>query len=221
MPRRRNFKDPRKPMLILTAGENEALYFSQMRRDCRYANIEVRQKSKESATLSDMIKEAGRIRLDEGFDSSWCIFNPLDVEINPTELALCRPLAEKRRVALAYSNPGIEFWYYLHFAVPETPFRDREDVAQALQKYIPGFSLDPDYLREEGADLYMKLFTNKAQAVLYANRFNMLFGERVSSSGPRLDYACTIPKLLTDINNQCGKCFIAKGQNALELQKYN
>ncbi len=220
MPRKRNFKEPRSPLLVLTAGEDEALFFSQMRRDCRYSNMRVFQKSGESKSLVEMIREAGKLRLEHGLGTAWCIFNPHDIELNPKELAESRDLAAKKRVALAYTNPGIEFWYYLHFAIPDTPFRSREDAAEALQRYIPDFRLGPKYLREQGSDLYMKLFTNKAQAVLHANRFNMLFGDRVGLSGPRLDYSCTIPKFLNDVSDLCGKCFIAKGQNAAELQKY-
>ena len=220
MPRKRNFKEPRVPLIILTAGEDEALYFTQMRCDCRFSNMRVFQKSSESKSLVDMIKEAGKLRLEHGLGNAWCIFNPHDIELSPKELQESRALAAKKRVALAYTNPGIEFWYYLHFAIPDTPFRSREDASEALRRYIPEYRLGTRFLKDQGSDLYMKLFTNKAQAVLHANRFNMLFGDRVGMSGPRLDYSCTIPKLLKDISDVCGKCFISKGQNAAELQKY-
>jgi hypothetical protein len=218
--RKRNFKDPRVPIILLTAGEDEALYFSQMQRDCRYANLQVFQKNPDNRSLIDMIKEAGRLRLDNGNGTAWCIFNPHDIDITPKVLTESRAIAVKKRVALAYSNPGIEFWFHLHFAIPDTPFQSRKDAAEALKKFLPDYRPGPNYLNEKGRDLYMRLFTRKAQAILNANRFNMLFGDRAGLSGPRLDYSCTIPKFLKGVGENCGKCYIAQGQNAAELQNY-
>ena len=105
MARKRNFKEPRTPLLLLTAGEDEALYFSQMRRDCRYSNMQVFQKSSDSKSLIEMIKEAGKLRLEHGLGTAWCVFNPFDIELSPRELTESRALAEKKRIALAYTNP--------------------------------------------------------------------------------------------------------------------
>jgi len=41
MARKRKSIAPKKTMLIVTASEDEALYFSQLRKDSRYANLSV------------------------------------------------------------------------------------------------------------------------------------------------------------------------------------
>lgn len=220
MSRKRNFKDPRTPLVLLTAGKDEELFFKQMQRDCRFSNMKVFGKSEKTSTLVDLIVEAGRLRLEHGLGRAWCIFNPNDIELSPTILTESRKMAKQKRVALAYTNPGIEFWFYLHYTAPETPFQDREDAIEALQRFLPDYHNGETFLKGKGSDLYMQLFTNKAQAIINANRFNMLFGDRAGLTGARLDFSCTIPKFLKDVGDICGKCYISKGQNAAELQKY-
>ena len=39
--RKRNSTDSRRTLLLVTATEAEALFFSQMRKDCRYGNLTV------------------------------------------------------------------------------------------------------------------------------------------------------------------------------------
>ena len=41
MKRKRVNENPRQTLLIVTASQSEALYFSQMRKDCRYTNMSV------------------------------------------------------------------------------------------------------------------------------------------------------------------------------------
>ena len=41
MARKRISQKPRETILLVTATEAEALYFSQMRKDCRYSNMTV------------------------------------------------------------------------------------------------------------------------------------------------------------------------------------
>ncbi len=206
--RRRNFLQPLVPLVLLTAGEDEAVFFSQMRRECRYANLQVFRKSADSLSLPAMIREAGRLRLEYGNGYAWCLFNPFDIEISPGDLTEAQKLAKTKRVAMAYTNPGLELWFYLHFAVPENPFSSRAESVDALQKFLPDFQPGADYLREQGSDLYLRLFAHKGQAVLNANRYNMLFGSRAGLGTPRLDNSCTVGRFLKSVNDVCGRCYM-------------
>ena len=41
--RKKNTTEPKRMLLLVCATEAEALYFSQMRKDCRYVNLTVLQ----------------------------------------------------------------------------------------------------------------------------------------------------------------------------------
>lgn len=210
--RKRNYKSTRSDILIMTAGEDEALFFSQMRRDCRYSNLTVRNIDDSIDSLEKMIKLTARMKKDEDFDQAWCLFNPDDLEISPYDVYECTKIAESKKISLAHSNPGIELWYYLHFAIPQMPFVTREKAAQALRTFVPDYRIGSRYLKEVNKELYLTLFPQKAQAFINANKYNMRFGDTVQAGNIKLDYACTIPKMLQEITDVCGKCFITRGQ---------
>lgn len=211
MARKHDKREPRKPMLILTSNEIETQYFNQMRRDCRYANMVVRKKSEQVHTIEQMISEAGTLRKHEGFSESWCITNPSDVAFVPVHADAYEELARKKRVRVVYNNPGIEFWFYLHFTRPAKEFNSRRDVEQALQEYLPGFSSDLEYLTgKEGMQLYMNLFANKSQAALHADAYKRAAGpQRIGEIG---HMSTNMPTFLTHVIETCGKCYVARGQ---------
>lgn len=198
-------------MLILTSNEIETQYFNQMRRDCRYANMVVRQKSANVQTIEQMIQEAGALRKHEGLSETWCITNPVDVAFAPVGAAAYEELAQKKRVKVVYNNPGIEFWFYLHFACPDKEFNSRRELEIALQEYLPGFRANIDYLTgKDGMQLYMNLFANKSQAALHADAYKREAGSlRIGEIG---HMTTNMPTFLTHVIDTCGKCYVARGQ---------
>ena len=78
--RRKNITDPKQTILIVCATEAEALYFSQMRKDCRYVNLTVLTSPKQD--IKTLIDYTGRERSRGRFDSAWALFGFDDVSID-------------------------------------------------------------------------------------------------------------------------------------------
>lgn len=60
------------------------------------------------------------------------------------------PYAKKRKIELAWVNPGIGLWYLLHLQSPRTPILDNGVVERSLKGMMANFSLDAEYLLGEG-----------------------------------------------------------------------
>lgn len=212
MPRKRENREPRKPILILTSCLEETLYANQMKRDCRYANMNVRQKSDSVGDLEAMIREAGTFRRTESFEAVWLLVNPESITIDPSKGETYQALASRRHVHIIYNNPGLEFWFLLHHRVPETDVLSSEEIHEALQQYIPGFSMSKEYLSSpEGMQLYLKLFPFKADAVINAQEYRRLcnvpyiIGDTGSAQ-------TGMAAFINDITGVCGRCYVSRGQ---------
>ena len=73
MKRKKIHQEPKKAMLIVTSTEAEALYFSQMRKDCRYTNLTVRW-AEHADSLESLISIAAKLRTAGKFDSVWALY---------------------------------------------------------------------------------------------------------------------------------------------------
>ncbi len=211
MPRRHDTREPRNPLLVLTSNEIETIYFRQMRRDCRYANMSVRQKDPASEDFKQMINEAAKLKRNLGYGAVWCVLNPFDVEMDPSEAKEYEDFARKKKISLVYNVPGIEFWFYLHYGVPADPRLSAKQMEEELRARIPGYESTEQYFKSgDGMDLHLKLFPNKAQAVLNANAFRQR-GENVPL-GDATRLTTNMPSFLTDVIRECGRCYISRGQ---------
>jgi len=118
MARKRISQKPRRTILVVTATEAEALYFSQMRKDCRYANMTVVWEP-DYKDLANLITLAGRMRTKEQYSSVWLVFGFADLDVSVQEVKELMPHAEKKKVNLAWNNPSLPLWYLLHLQAPK------------------------------------------------------------------------------------------------------
>ncbi|MDA3832306.1 MAG: RloB domain-containing protein [Spirochaetales bacterium] len=211
MSRKHDVREPKRPLLVLTSNAVETCYFLQMRRDCRYGNMSVSQKSDSSENLHAVIREAGKLRRDFNFASVWCIVNPVDVHIEADKESEYRQLAKTKKVSVVYNSPGIETWLYLHFEKPETDRMSRKNLADKLAEKIPGFRLEEEYFHTgEGKKLYLRLFPNKSQAVLHADLMRKEQDFVFPGSDPER-LSVQMPAFLAGVIDGCGRCFISQG----------
>ncbi len=61
------------------------------------------------------------------------------------------------------SNPCIEFWFLLHFVRTTKPFSNCESVEKDLQKYLPNYTKNQQYLVQ--ANIYKLLQPNLLKAI--------------------------------------------------------
>ena len=79
--RKKNTTEPKQTLLLVCATEAEALYFSQMRKDCRYVNLTVMQAPEgRNDDIKDLVDFTGRQRSRGRFDSAWALFGFDDVK---------------------------------------------------------------------------------------------------------------------------------------------
>ncbi len=212
MKRKRMKESPRQTILLVTSTEAESLYFSQMRKDCRYTNLTVMM-AEEVSTLEEMIRFAAKMRLKGHFDLVWCVFSTKKMNVNADNIAEVNELADKKKVKLAWNAPDLALWYLLHLQSPSQPIEDVSVITSALGGVLPKFSPEPEYLLSDGASLHLKLFNAKAQAVVNASSYNAM----VSSRGVRMQ-PVNMTKLLNDITQVCGAADMSHNQKLIGLK---
>jgi hypothetical protein len=212
MKRKKHNEKPRKTLLIVTASEAESLYFSQMRKDCRYTNMTVAW-AEEAQSLEDLIQYAYKMRTKGKFDSTWSFFGFEDYDVSSDQVAEAVQYAKKKRVQLAWVQPGISLWYLLHLQSPRMPISDSSLVESTLKGVFPGYSNEADYLLHAGSALHLRLFSAKAQAVVNAGSYNTLVQQRNASIAP-----VNMTKLLNEIADVCGTADMSHNQKLIGLK---
>ncbi|MDC7246477.1 MAG: RloB domain-containing protein [Sphaerochaetaceae bacterium] len=212
MRRKKKNEAPRKTLLIVTSTESESLYFSQMRKDCRYTNMSVLW-AQEAQTLEDIIKFASRERIKGHFDSVWCTLSFQKTGITPQNVREYQQFALKKKVNLAWNNPDISLWYLLHLQSPRLPISDTKVIESSLKGVFPQFTSEPSYLLKEGMNLHLKLFNAKAQAVVNGSAYNKLVEGRMDNLEP-----VHMTRLLNDITTFCGNADMSHNQKLIGLK---
>ncbi|NCB01313.1 MAG: RloB domain-containing protein [Spirochaetia bacterium] len=203
---------PRKTILIVTSTESESLYFSQMRKDCRYTNLTVLWAS-EAKTIEDIIAVASKERIRGRYDSVWASLSTQAMNITPEHIKEATSFANKKKVKLAWNNPDISLWYLLHLQTPRLPITDVAVIEASLKGIFSDFTKEPSYLLDKGSSLHLKLFGNKAQAVVNAGTYNTLAKARLGSLEP-----VNMTKLLNDITLYCGNADITHNQKLIGMK---
>jgi hypothetical protein len=212
MARKRISQKPRRTVLVVTATEAEALYFSQMRKDCRYANMTVVW-GPDYKDLAHLITLAGQMRNKEKYSSVWLVFGFADLNVSVQDVKKAMPLAEKKKVRLAWNNPSLPLWYLLHLQTPKGFVNDPALIESALSKQFPGFRSDASYLLNEGLDLHLKLYSAKSKAAVNASSYNALATSQVGLAPTNM------VALLNDITDICGLADLTHNQKRLGLNK--
>jgi hypothetical protein len=83
---------------------------------------------------------------DNELDQIWAVFDTEQAGTHP-DLMQAIQLAQENQVSLAISNPCCEYWFLLHFEHTDRPFRNADQVCDALRRYIPDYNKSkPVYL---------------------------------------------------------------------------
>ncbi len=203
---------PRNTILLVTSSEAESLYFSQMRKDCRYTNLSVLW-AQGCETLDDIIKLAAKQRLKGHYDTVWCVFSTQAMGLDAEHITSATELARKKKVKLAWNSPDLSLWYLLHLQSPSQPVNETAVIENALKGVFPGFSADGQYLLEGGSSLHLKLFNAKAQAVVNGSAYNAMSAARGVKVPP-----VNMTKLLNDITQVCGNADMSHNQKLIGLK---
>src|SRR5690554_4864343 len=136
--RKKVIEKPRKTFLIVAASEAESLYFSQMRKDCRYTNMTVLW-AEEIETLEDLIKFAAKERTKGKFDRTWAVFSFEQMGVDEADVKEMQVLANKRKIQLAWTNPDLPLWYLMHLQVPTQVISEGKAIENTLRGVFKEF----------------------------------------------------------------------------------
>ncbi len=214
MARKRISQQPRQTILLVTATEAEALYFSQMRKDCRYSNMTVVWEQ-ECKDLASLINAAAKMRNSGNFSSAWVVFGFADLGVSSEQVSNLLAHAEKKKVRLAWNNPSLPLWYLLHLQAPKGFVQDPKMIESALTKQFPAFRGDAAYLLGEGMNLHLRLYSAKSKAAVNASSYNALVAGKLGLA------PTNIVAMLNDITDICGLADLTHNQKQLGLNKKN
>jgi len=206
--RTKNSTPSKKTLLIVTANEAEAAFFSQMRKDCRYTNLNVISSGAKS--LKDIVTFSARERMKGRYDVTYALFGLDDLSCTLEEANEMKEACLTKRVRLCYFNPSFDLWIYLHLGQPKAYISDKGAIVSAVEKAIAGYSMDAEYLMTKGQNLYMQLFPRHAQADLNAREYNKI---ATAATGKP---ATLINELNATITEICGQADMSHNTKAFK-----
>ncbi len=207
MARKKLSMNPNETLLIVTSNEANALYFSQMRKDCRYANMNVMALA--AKDLHDFIGKAAKVRNKGGYSVVWAVFDFADFGLDADKVKAEQPFAAQKNVNLGWNNPCQALWYLLHFQTPLAFVEEKNAYETALKKVVPGFKAEASYFLGEGIAFHLFLFPSLSKAASASGAYNAL---AKAKSGLE---ATNMVLLVNDITRICGKADITHNQRQL------
>ncbi len=202
--RKKNITEPKKTLLLVCATEAEALYFSQVRKDCRYVNLTIMTSPKQD--LKTLVDFTARERSRGRYDSAWALFGFDDLGTTVSEVKEFEEQALRKRVKLCWFNPSFELWFTLHLISPQAFISDLSPYMAKFRESFPGFELSSEYFLTKGLNTNIRLFPARAKADINARQYN----ERARAV-TGLD-ASRISLLLEDITAICGTADMSHNQ---------
>lgn len=213
MARKKKSIAPRKTMLIVTASEAESLYFSQVRKDSRFSNLSVEWAGDGFSDLEKLISYAGRKRNHGRFNEAWLVFSFEQFGLDSAAVKELIPLANKKKVHLAWSNPGISLWYLFHFKPLNSFDIDLNSIDNAIREKLPEFTSDAEYLKTDGIDFYKKICVMDNDANINARAYNDAV-EKVLGL-PAINFV----ELSLAITEYCGIANFTQNQRTIGMEK--
>ncbi len=196
-PRKRNKVEAKETMLLVCALESEAVFFSQMRKDCRYSNLTVISEQKDS--LSKFIDAAAKERSKGKYSVCWALFGFDDLNTNADEVKQMMEYAEKKKVNLCFFNPSFDLYFMLFATRPRTFIENKEMIRSRVQSAFDGYDGSVDYFLTKGLNLNFKIYPQLAEADKNARDYNNI--AEIDTGLP----ATSLHLFFDSLKNVCGK----------------
>ncbi|MBK5200572.1 MAG: RloB domain-containing protein [Spirochaetaceae bacterium] len=213
MARKRTSIAPKNTMLIVTASEEEALYFSQLRKDSRFANLSVAWIGDNYTDINKCLSKASSERTQGSYSEVWFVFSFVKFGITNESFKEIQALANKKRVKLAWSNPGINLWYYFHFFSLNNPSISSEEIDEKIRLKISDYNSSTDYLKTDGLDFYKKICVFDNEANRNARMYNNIVEQFTGI--PAINYVA----LSLAITENCGVANFTLNQRTIGMDK--
>lgn len=196
-PRKRNKVEAKETMLLVCAKESEAVFFSQMRKDCRYSNLTVI--AEESSSLEKFIDAAAKERNRGKYSVCWALFGFNDVATDVEEVKSMMDYADKKKVNLCYFNPTFDLYFMLFATKPRAFISDSEMIKNRVQSAFDGYDGSVEYFLTKGLNLNFRIYPQLAEADKNARDYN-----NISEIDTGIA-ATTLPLFFDSLKSVCGK----------------
>ena len=208
--RKKNTTSAKETVLLVTATRSEALYFNQMRKDCRYMNVTVEWAGRDDLDLTKLINETSRLKRAGKYDHVWAVFGFDEVDTDVLEVSSMLEVAARKRISLCWFNPCFELWIALHAGPLATVVQDPTPIKARVGQALPGFEMSPEYLLTKGINLHLQLFPRHATADINARNYNERAKNMLGLE------ATNMPALNSMLLDVCGQADMSHNQKAFK-----
>ncbi len=203
--RKRNRVEAKETMLLVCAKEAEAIFFSQMRKDCRYSNLTV-VAAPSSMPLEKLLDYAGKLRNRGKYTSCWVAFGLDDVSAALEDVENAEEYAAKKKLRMLYFEPSFDLYFLMFLARPKAYIGSPEEVRDSVRKSIADYELSSSYFLTKGINLNFSLYPKLAEADRNARDYNELVSFEKGYD------ATSLPAFFDDLKTVCGKADMSHNQ---------
>jgi len=141
-----SYRPPKRTIIILCEdSKHEPSYFKAIRQERHLRTVKIEiisgQHGMEPRTL---VRNARELKIEREVDDVWCVFDS-DQRDYIVEVIT---EAKKEGLSVAFSNPCIELWFFLHFKYSSAT-RTQKEMKKIIETYIKNYN--------EEMDIYGKL----------------------------------------------------------------
>jgi RloB-like protein len=161
---RKPIKPTNKRIAVVGDGQTEKIYFDKLKEVEGLRNVSLKPDLPKSVGSYKGVFDKAESLYTEGYDEVYCL---IDMDKVLSDNTLAKYLTDKKRIEkkgiiVFESNPCIEFWFLLHFVRTTKPFANCESVEKELQKYMPNYAKNQQYLVQ--SNIYKTLKPNLLNA---------------------------------------------------------
>jgi hypothetical protein len=162
---RKPIKPTNKSIAIVGDGQTEKIYFDKLKEVEGLRNVRLKPDLPKNVGSYKGVFDKAESLYEQGYDEVYCLID-MDKVLSDNTLAKYltdKKRIEKKEIIVFESNTCIEFWFLLNFVKTTKSFSNCESVEKELQKSIPNYSKNQQYLVQ--ANIYKLLKTNLSKAV--------------------------------------------------------
>jgi hypothetical protein len=157
-------KPTNKRIAVVGDGQTEKIYFDKLKEVEGLRNVSLKPDLPKSVGSYKGVFDKVESLYTEGYDEVYCL---IDMDKVLSDNTLAKYLTDKKRIEkkgiiVFENNPCIEFWFLLHYVRTTKPFANCESVEKELQKYMPNYAKNQQYLVQ--SNIYKTLKPNLLNA---------------------------------------------------------
>jgi hypothetical protein len=157
-------KPTNKRIAVVGDGQTEKIYFDKLKEVEGLRNVSLKPDLPKSVGSYKGVFDKAESLYEQGYDEVYCL---IDMDKVLSDNTLAKYLTDKKRIEkkgiiVFENNPCIEFWFLLHYVRTTKSFTNCESVEKELQKYIPNYAKNQQYLVQ--SNIYKTLKPNLLNA---------------------------------------------------------